>query len=172
MVIYDVGAHVGIHVLYIAKLLNGVGKIYAFEPYPENFDGLLCNLKINRPKSKTIIPINKAIGKENGIAYMVKGLHDGMHHITEYEEKSTLMVDMTTIDYFVSQNVEKPNLILIDVEGYEMNVLLGAENTIKKYSPMFILEHHNKIFLLKNWLQSKGYKIENVGNRHLYALRQ
>ena len=50
----------------------------------------------------------------------------------------------TSINYLLDNNILKiPNYIKIDVDGYELNVLQGAVNTIKKYNPLLIVEQEN-----------------------------
>jgi predicted double-glycine peptidase len=57
--------------------------------------------------------------------------------------------------------------MMIDTEGYELNVLKGAEQTIKEYKPVLVLEFHNR-----NLTQKFGYSlhdlkqyVENLGYR-------
>ena len=62
-------------------------------------------------------------------------------------------------------NIKDVGLIMIDTEGYELNVLKGAVNTIKKYKPVLVLEFHttnkNRV---NNLTQKYGY--------YLYELTQ
>jgi FkbM family methyltransferase len=56
-----------------------------------------------------------------------------------------------------SYNIE-PNFIKIDVEGMEVDVLLGAEKTIKKFLPVIMVECTGTHRLVKQMLEAKGYK--------------
>ena len=53
-------------------------------------------------------------------------------------------------------------VIKIDVEGFEENVLKGAENTIKKYKPTMYIEDDRveKSLSLRTYIKSLGYSIE------------
>ena len=53
--------------------------------------------------------------------------------------------------------IEKVGLMMIDTEGFELMVLKGAEQTIRAYSPVIILEYHHK-----NLTEKFGYKKEEI----------
>ncbi|MDX1373790.1 MAG: FkbM family methyltransferase, partial [Nitrososphaeraceae archaeon] len=59
----------------------------------------------------------------------------------------TQRVKMTTLDKFYESNpdLQKCDIIKIDVEGCEAHVLAGAVETIKKYKPKIIVEAHTFI---------------------------
>jgi hypothetical protein len=71
-VIADIGANIGLYTLAFAKRCGRSGKIYAFEPDPENFEGLRENIMLNQLQdSVELIP--KAVGHENGhILFKIK----------------------------------------------------------------------------------------------------
>ena len=71
------------------------------------------------------------------------------------------------IKSFDSLAITDVDLMMIDTEGYELNVLKGAEQTIKQYKPVLVLEFHNR-----NLTQKFGYSlvdlkqyVENLGYR-------
>jgi len=71
------------------------------------------------------------------------------------------------IKSFDSLGITDVDLMMIDTEGYELNVLKGAEQTIKEYKPVLVLEFHNR-----NLTQKFGYSlhdlkqyVENLGYR-------
>src|SRR5438094_662911 len=46
-VVYDIGANYGMHTLLMARLAQGDGHVYAFEPVPEIFGHLRENIALN-----------------------------------------------------------------------------------------------------------------------------
>lgn len=171
MVIVDVGAHIGIHALYAAKLLQRSGLVYAFEPCPENYQALAKNITHNRSVTAEILPIKKAVGSRCGVADFTLGATDGTHHLTESGEAPTLKVEITTLDNFFSQTQHQPDLILADVEGEELSLLQGAKRLVREQKPGFILEHHGSLRReqIKRWFRDGGYRVSEIGGRHLYA---
>ena len=81
MTVYVVGAHVGIHVLYIARLLQGQGHIYAFEGWPENFALLQRNIALNDHLETGITSVQSVVSEKSGKINMASGGSDGKHHI-------------------------------------------------------------------------------------------
>ena len=60
---------------------------------------------------------------------------------------------------------ERVDLLKIDVEGFELDVLLGAENTIRQFKPRIIIETHSKELRKKChvFLSSLGYSLKVKG---------
>jgi len=56
-----------------------------------------------------------------------------------------------------SLGIKDVDLMMVDTEGYELNVLKGAEQTIKDYKPVLVLEFHNR-----NLTQKFGYSLDHL----------
>ena len=56
-----------------------------------------------------------------------------------------------------SLNIKDVDLIMIDTEGYELFVLKGGIETIKKYKPILVVEFHNR-----NLTQKFGYTLSTL----------
>jgi hypothetical protein len=78
-----------------------------------------------------------------------------------------------TIDNLVELHDLEPGIIVIDVEGAEHNVLLGAIETLKKYSPVIITELDDNLLLKQNsdsikvikFLKKLNYEIVDSDNK-------
>lgn len=145
-VVYDLGAHIGYYTLIASKFLKGRGNVYSFEPFPMNFAKLTNHIRINNLKN--VIPIQKAVGNQNGKVQFSNSPNDSANTYIKgsfmYKSFDHIEVDAITIDSVVhGKDLIPPNLIKIDVEGAELDVLKGAENTITKYHPTILLSTHN-----------------------------
>lgn len=144
----DVGANYGTHSLYIANKIkknNETGKVYSFEIQSKIYNLLLKNIRDNNLDS-IIIPIFNGLGNTHAIIDLIipkdYDLHENPGGIsllnnnynTTDEKISTSII---TLD---SLNLDMISVMKIDVEGYEIQVLEGAINTIKKNKPYIILE--------------------------------
>ena len=141
------GANCGMHVRFYAKMFK---HVYAFEPDPLSFHCMVLNSQFDN-----VIKFNTALGKTPGVAHLnVKDKSNvGTHKI---DENGTQQVAVLSID---SLNVSECDLIQLDVEGYEMDCLLGALETIKKFKPVLVLES----FGTKNeYLENLGYKFQDT----------
>jgi FkbM family methyltransferase len=146
LVVYDIGAANGVVTGCLMKLEN-VAAIYAFEPIPDVYKQLENYTK----SSKKVNCYNIALGDTNGSTLMyVSSKSDSSSilpmanvHVEQFpgtETQSAIDVRITRLDDFVKDNsLPLPDVVKIDVQGFEKNVIDGGINTISK-SKYCILE--------------------------------
>ncbi|MQF67523.1 FkbM family methyltransferase [SAR202 cluster bacterium AD-802-F09_MRT_200m] len=149
MLVVDVGAHVGYYTMLAAKQVGPTGKVYAFEPDPDNYAALLKNIELNGYRS--VVAIQKAVSDRVGDAQLylsatVSGNHSMYHHGTP--ERGSLPIETTTMDTMLEElGWPQVNLVKIDVEGGETAVLDGMVqllsstarfNLILEFMPAFL----------------------------------
>lgn len=124
----DVGAHVGIATLHFSSLFTSV---LAFEPIPETFACLRKN--INASGKDTIIALNAPLSHSNHPVEFSFNIGNTGYTVPKetWEGTETLFLDQFHI---------YPDLIKIDVEGFEANVIHGAKKTIERCSPVMLIE--------------------------------
>jgi FkbM family methyltransferase len=170
MTVYVVGGHIGIHALSIAKLLRGAGRVVVFEGWPENYRILTRHISLNTRLNVEMIPIQKCIARQDGAVQMAEGQADGKHHLAAAgENRRQIEVEAITLDTYWSQTGHNPNLILMDIEGYERDALEGGTGSLTACKPRLALEHHNRVDDLRAWLQHHQYAIETVDKRHIFT---
>lgn len=161
--ILDIGSHVGYHSIAYAKINPNV-RIIAFEPQYEIYQLLLKNITDNNYADR-IQALNKAVGHQNEFTTLSMFVDDGpttnlelnygVNDIFNFGGLNigfgNKKIEMITID---SLNLDFIDYIKIDVEGAEPLVLIGAENTIKKYRPIICFEHLKT--LSRNYLDGIG----------------
>jgi FkbM family methyltransferase len=142
-IIIDVGANLGYYTLNFAKKARK-GTVISFEPYEPNFKKLQNNIKIN--DFSNIYPYRIALGHINS-KISLNVLNDnnlGMIQVEEIKDSNNLMIQapIMMLDDFIKKNYyHRPiDLIKIDIEGYELNFIKGAINTIKKFTPILFIE--------------------------------
>jgi FkbM family methyltransferase len=138
--ILDLGANVGYFSLIAAGQTGPNGKIYAFEPAPDNFNLLTRNIRVNGLPN--IMPIQKAVGSESKSMTLFLSESPDMHSLNPHPvstTKGTMEVECTTIDDFMDGR--GVDVIKIDVEGNELHALNGMTKTIAtSQSPVLFLE--------------------------------
>lgn len=133
-IIYDIGANIGYHTLGFSHMSK---HVYAFEPNTKSYKLLEMNTK-NR---KNITLFKKIVGDSVGKNYISDYDTDSQGNYGECMVSNTgELVDQISID---SLTLPKPDIIKIDVEGFEINVFNGAKQTIKKHTPIMFYESHN-----------------------------
>jgi FkbM family methyltransferase len=124
MTVLDIGAHIGYFTRSLAKLVGRQGKVYAFEPHPENFH----LLKRNTSQFSNVLLENKALSHMNSSARFFINTKSGCHSLFEQPHTfSSIEVEVTTLDRFWEE-LGRPNIdfIKMDIEGAEPYVLKGA----------------------------------------------
>lgn len=141
LIVFDVGTNIGETLLNFAKLIPN-GQVHGFEPDKLNYDRCSENLKMN--SFKNIQLNNLGLGSEAGQFFIKTDTHSnrgGNKISSEFIENNTEVVNIVTLDqYMIDKQIAKIDLIKIDVEGYELHVLKGATEVIKKSKPVFFIE--------------------------------
>ena len=117
----DIGANVGSYTV----LASGVcrAKTWAFEPDPNTLRHLKRNISINSLDALVTV-FECALGSTQGEVPFTVGLNT-MNKVAVTNDKNARMVRQERLDTLI--NGSQPIMVKIDVEGYEENVLRGAE---------------------------------------------
>ena len=136
-------------------------NIYSFEATKSNFKLLERTLWLNN--ATRIIPINKALGAVEGkmqICVNESGSSIVAHHSDEME-----ITEIITLDSFVRENRIEVGFIKVDIEGFEMEFLKGAKETIESQKPAMLISIYHQpsdYFDIKPLIESwnLGYKFK------------
>jgi len=175
-VVIDCGANIGVATLLFAKKAGNGGKVIAVEPEEKNYRVLEKVSKLNEEKVAKIIPLKVAVYKEDCELELNIGTGPDTHTLSQYAEdrKDHILpikekVEARKIDTIVHLlGLERVDFIKMDIEGAEVDALLGAEQTIKKFKPkLAICTYHRptdpveirKILLRYN----PDYKFKELG---------
>jgi len=171
--ILDIGAHIGLFAVIAAKLVSPNGKVYAFEPTPKTNDILHKTIAINH-LDKIIEPRNEAMGKSPGKTtfYISDNIGDNGNSLVSYKKDRKLNgieVTILTVDDFVKQqNLQRVDFIKIDVEGAELDTLLGAIETFENLRPACILAIHPEPIATKGDSMKDIYNLVKSLDYHIY----
>jgi len=119
----DVGANIGAYTILASGEIGA--KSISIEPIPSTYKNLTDNIIINGIQNK-VQALNIGLGSEKKVIKFTKSL-DTVNHVAMENEKDTLDVEVDTLDSVTNLT---PNLIKIDVEGFETEVLNGADNLL------------------------------------------
>lgn len=168
-VVLDIGVNIGFYLLNFAKKANQ-GNVYGFEPNPTVFEFAKKNCELNQFQH---VKLNNIGLGHVASSFQMAQINDnlGMNKIVTESTSGSFTVQVQRLDDFVNQeNITKVDVMKIDVEGFEMNVLLGAEEVINKNKPFLFIEideanlNGNKASfqMMSTWLTNKGYVIKNA----------
>lgn len=139
-VVIDAGSWIGDFAAYASAKVGKDGMVYAFEPLEPAF-GYLSKTAALNPR---IVPVKKGLGDENtsdsifydacntGASSFLKNMCVG--------ESSETAVEMVRLDDFVRKNaLPRVDFIKADIEGYERYMLMGAQETLRRFAPKLAL---------------------------------
>ena len=147
-IVIDCGACFGVTSLFFAKRAGKSGKVIAIEPEENNYDVLPKTAKMNEGKVAPIIPLKVPVYKENcQLELYISGtpmfsLSHTLYKDIEHKEIRESLIGLTErvkavrIDTLVEElGLERVDFIKMDIEGAEVDALLGAEETISLFKP-------------------------------------
>jgi FkbM family methyltransferase len=157
-VIIDVGAHMGFFTL---KFVTRARQVIAVEPDPLNFDFLKYNVIMNGVEDKVIL-CNLALGKENGKIFLDRSFY-GFGRTKSTSKETKYSSQMKTLDTLVRERLlDSVGLVKIDTEGFELDVLQGAVETLKRHKPDLIIAAYHfpeEYVVLSYFLRKQDYKV-------------
>lgn len=135
-VILDVGAHIGIMSMALARMLP-TARVHAFEPSPASVHWLHHNLVRNDLERVRVT--HAAVGAAPGTLFVTD--NDDYSMGTRVGDAGDVAVPAVTLDDWVRQHLEgSVDLLKIDVEGAEPAVLAGAAQTLATHRPDVLIE--------------------------------
>jgi FkbM family methyltransferase len=159
--ICEVGSNIGASTLQLLAVKPNA-RVFAFEPSSRFCPILRRNLHLAGFDGVVIYPV--LLGRHAGIITLYNNATTASAAIEEYdghELRRVQRVRMSTLDSVFSSS-ERVDFIKIDTDGFEFEVLHGAERLIRRDGPVLFFEYASR--LLKSpitdltWLQQLGYQ--------------
>ena len=138
-IIIDVGAHIGLFVLYSSQFCKN-GKIYCFEPVKENFDLLKLNLELNNIRN--VVAINAAISTDNGTVTIYLDEDESGHSMYGTGIKQVQVKSFSLQDVFDSNKLKKCDFLKIDCEGEEYKIIDSLPTSYFDKINKMCIEYH------------------------------
>jgi FkbM family methyltransferase len=168
-VFYDVGTSLGFFSLAVAHRVGPQGKVFGFDPEPENTRRFRQMIVRNSFQDcVTVVDAAAWSYSRDEISFQRGGrqrtyggvVADGVRPVLA--EGEMRVVKAVSLDDFAGQGHPAPDVIKIDVEGAECEVLRGARQIFSRAKPALICEvHHSEAAdWIANWLAEVKYVAE------------
>ncbi|HMJ64489.1 MAG TPA: FkbM family methyltransferase [Candidatus Binatia bacterium] len=139
-VLWDVGANLGYLTMYFAKTSPDLASIHAFEPNPaplKTLQPLFSGSRLVRVHpvglgSRDETMQLRTLGTDTGWGTVARSLEG---------QPGTEVRIRKGDSYRREQGIPSPNVMKIDVEGFEPEVMSGLQSTISEVRPCIVLEH-------------------------------
>lgn len=172
--VLDIGANKGIYCFWMMRAVGSSGCVIAFEPQPEMRDSI--ERQKRRFGWRNLRVMNVALSNAEGSMNLSRQrIGDGSATLEVARRRSTdatLDVQVTRLDAMADETFANLKFIKCDVEGHELNVFLGGEQTIRRHRPVVQFEstvtdpRTQKIFQFFRGLGYSGVLL--LGNRSLH----
>ena len=165
-IFYDIGANIGMYSVYFAHKRPDI-RLFCFEPEPLAYTCIQKTMDSFCENKVTVF--NKAIGQQKEEKKLYKserndGGHSFYHREGEDPNAEFAVVSVVNLDEMVENGeLPKPNALKIDVEGFELEVLKGSEQTIRLAKPFMLIESDNQDLAQKGEFWSFLKRFENDG---------
>jgi FkbM family methyltransferase len=168
--VIELGGHIGYISLYLAHLAGSGGRVFVFEPSPEN----LPYIESNVAPVPTIELVRKAASDRSGrLRFFIEGLTGQNSTLVENyatfdvtrdrafssEHYRTIEVDATTLDAFLDERAIKPDFIKIDIEGAELLALQGMRECLVRHRPGLMVEVTHQEEAVMRLMADAGYVV-------------
>lgn len=149
-IVLDVGANVGLYSLLAAEIIGSKGKVFAIEPAQFAYNALAQNIELNKYKD-LVYPFNIALSNHNGFIEM----EIPASTLDSFKDKDAFAyinldakngsIEAVKLDDFISTNqIEKIDIIKMDIEGAELLCFRGATTFFKNNKPIILFEGYEK----------------------------
>jgi FkbM family methyltransferase len=170
-VVVDAGANIGIYSEFLSRCVGPTGAVHSFEPSPDNFQRLraatrnLANVHVSEA----------AVGEHSGKSqlYLSDKLNvDHRTYMADEDSRRTMPMEMVALDEYFKPG-ERVDLIKMDIQGYELHALRGADRVLEDNPDIKLLVEFWPYGLKQagaNWadlitaLEQKGMAIQQVSN--------
>jgi FkbM family methyltransferase len=128
-VVVDAGANIGVYSRFLSRCVGPTGVVHSFEPSPENFSRLqravnkLANVRLSQAA------LGERSGKSN--LYVSHELNvDHRTYATQGDSRRIVPIDIIALDDYFFKSGQRVDLIKMDIQGYELHALRGAQRVL------------------------------------------
>jgi len=127
--VVDIGAHIGYHTLFLAQRVGPRGKVYAFEPHPDN--AALLRKTVAENGLANVIVEQKAVWSETGTGALFKSPDNTVDHrmAAAGEGRAPVVVETVALDDYFEAGA-RVDLVKMDMQGAEGQALTGMKRLI------------------------------------------
>ena len=182
-VVWDIGANEGFYTELFCRWVGPQGRVVAIEPNPQAI--AITRNRLERYPQASFENLALGSCEETAVLAVQTGSTVGFLHYdpnVHRPELKEIPVKVTTGDKLSERLQTAPNVLKIDVEGFEEDVLSGLEKTLSSPSARVILiEVHFQLLesrgqaiapvRMEKSLEKKGYRVKWVDRNHLLAQR-
>ena len=148
-IVFECGGHQGLTAILLSNWVENEGRLVTFEPMADNVEIIKKNINLNNLKN--VVVEHKGVGctEEKVTFYKQSNSSIIPKELTKAIALKKLLyggeeVEIIPLDSYADRTNIRPNVLKIDVEGYEVEVLKGAKNILQT-APKLCIEVHTDL---------------------------
>ncbi len=148
-IVFECGGHHGLTAILLSNWVENEGRLVTFEPMANNVEIIKQNISLNNLKN--VVVEHKCVGctEEKVTFYKQSNSSIIPKELTKMSVFKKLLyggeeVEIIPLDSYADRTNIRPNVLKIDVEGYEVEVLKGAKNILQT-APKLCIEVHTDL---------------------------
>lgn len=169
-IFFDIGANVGSYTLALSK---SAAHIYSFEASSSN--AAILKGFVGLSGLNTVEVVNQAVSNHSGKNVSIYSSPDTGGNNTQFCDfgKGCETVSTITLDQFVADHdIDRVDVIKIDIEGSELAAFQGARDLLNKNHPILLVEFHALVAKQANWELVELYDFLKGCGYNAYELKR
>jgi FkbM family methyltransferase len=171
--VVDVGANIGLYTLHMSRAVSPTGKVFAFEPDPENLAILRENIKINHCDNVTVVPVALGASSSRMTLFTCDENKGFQSFANLVDSKKSIEVEVQRADDILKDH--SLSVMKIDVEGAEPMVWQGMgtnkpQNLLFEFVPWQQRAVGNDPLQFLRALVSEGYTLFQLDGANLISV--
>jgi FkbM family methyltransferase len=156
-VVLDIGAHIGYYTLIFARLVGEEGKVFAFEPDPDNFALLERNVTANGHGNVVLERV--AVSNESGKTrfYLSNDISMNPNICNTYSSDRHIEVECVRLDDYFKNYGGNIDYIKMDIEGAEAAAIEGMSDLLERHPNAKIVTEFLPVGLKRSGVEPEDY---------------
>ncbi|MFZ0545858.1 MAG: FkbM family methyltransferase [Candidatus Promineifilaceae bacterium] len=169
MVFIDVGANIGYFTLLAAALVGPTGKVYAFEPNPDNCRMIEMSIEANGFENIQLFPY--AVAEARQSFNLDVGGANSNGRIIDFSPEAVpgqgtpMLIEAVTLDETLA-DLERVDLIKLDIEGAEPRAWQGMQQIIGRFRPILVFEFSPELIRVTSHSLADSFLDEIIGSQY------
>jgi FkbM family methyltransferase len=169
MVFIDIGANIGYFAMLAAALVGPGGKVYAFEPNPDNCKMIEMSREANGFENIKLYQnavaeakqrFNLDVGGTNSNGRIIDFSPDAVAG-----QATPILVEAVVLDETLP-DLERVDVVKLDIEGAEPRAWQGMQNIINKFRPVLVFEFSPELIPITSHVTAESFLDEIIGQQY------
>jgi FkbM family methyltransferase len=164
--VVDAGANIGLCTLLSAAKVGSSGQVFAYEPHPRTYKQLQQNCRLN--KFTNTVCYNLGVSNKSEALTFTDEYVSDINHV---DADGSIAIALDTIDNTLPKDIKDVTLLKIDVEGYELFALGGAQKTLIKTKVIYFesatssyARYGYTLGTVRSLLTQQGFAVYKLGD--------